>query len=108
MGKRKSKMGGLPQAVDRSAPDRPKELVFPRVLHDAFNIVHNRQCLQMDIEAVASGKGRVGQGTAEMGQLPKAVRGSKFDRPKELVFPRVLHEALNSTLVSRLETTFLI
>ena len=67
-------MVGLPEAVDRSASDRAKELVVPRFLHDAFNIVHDRRCLQMDIEAVASGKGRVGQGKAEMGRLPKAVR----------------------------------
>jgi len=88
-------MGGLPQAVARSASDGAKQLVVPGILHDAFNIVRNRRRFQMDIEAVASGKGRVGQGKAEMAPLPKAVRGTKLDRPKELVFPRVLHEELS-------------
>jgi hypothetical protein len=95
VGKRKRKMVGLPEAVDRSPSGRAKELVVPRILHDALNILGNRRCLQMDIEAVASGKGQVGHGKAEMGRLPKAVRGSTFDRPKALVFPRVLHEELS-------------
>jgi hypothetical protein len=69
-------MVGLPEAVDRSPSDRAKELVVPRILHDALNIVRNRRCLQMDIEGVASGKGQVDQGKAEMGRLPKEVRGS--------------------------------
>jgi hypothetical protein len=51
-------MVGLPEAVDRSSSDRAKELVVPRILHDALNIVRNRRCLQMDIEAVASGKAK--------------------------------------------------
>jgi hypothetical protein len=29
-----------------------------------------------------------------MGRLPEAVEGSKFDRPKELVISRVLHDQL--------------
>jgi hypothetical protein len=30
-----------------------------------------------------------------MGRLPEAVKGSEPDRPKELVVPGVLHDALN-------------
>jgi hypothetical protein len=45
----------------------------------------------MDIEAMASCKGPVGEGKREMGRLPEAVEGSEPDRPKELVIPRVLY-----------------
>ena len=46
----------------------------------------------MDIEALESGKGQVGQGKRKMGWLPEAVEGSKSDGPKKLVIPRVLHD----------------
>src|SRR5260370_33151681 len=36
-GKRKKKNGPLPEAVEGSEPDRPKELVVPGVLHDQLS-----------------------------------------------------------------------
>jgi hypothetical protein len=35
------------QAVEGSEPDRPKELVVPRVLHDAHNVAQDLRCLKM-------------------------------------------------------------
>jgi hypothetical protein len=49
----------------------------------------------MDIEAMESCKGQVGKRNRKMGRLSEAVEGSKFDRPKELVVPRVLHDQLS-------------
>jgi len=74
VGEGKRKMDRLPEAVEGSEFDRPWELVIPRVLHDAIvNVVQDRRCLQMDNEAMESGKGRVGKATREMGRLPEAV-----------------------------------
>jgi hypothetical protein len=50
----------------------------------------------MDVEAMESGKGQVGQGKRKMGRLPEAVEGSEPDRSKELVVPRVLHDQLSN------------
>jgi hypothetical protein len=49
----------------------------------------------MDITAMEPCKGQVGKRNRKMGRLPEAVEGSKFDRPKELVVPRVLHDQLS-------------
>jgi hypothetical protein len=46
----------------------------------------------MDITAMESCKGQVGKRNRKMGRLSEAVEGSKFDRPKELVVPRVVHD----------------
>jgi hypothetical protein len=75
VGEGKREMGRLPEAVEGSEPDRPKELVGSRVLHGALavNIVQDRRCLEMDVEAMAWGKGGVGKGEREMGRLPEAV-----------------------------------
>src|SRR5262249_62011958 len=50
----------------------------------------------MDVEAMESRKGQVGKRDREMGRLPEAIEGSKFDRPKELVVSRVLHDQLSN------------
>src|SRR5258708_28215614 len=79
----------------------PKELVIRRVLHDArINVVQDRRCLPMDITAMESCKGQVGKRNRKMGRLSEAVEGSKFDRPKELVVPRVLHDQLSNMLTA--------
>src|SRR5215471_11676395 len=96
VGRGKGKMGRLPEAIQRSKFDGPKELVFPRVLHDALNVVEDRRCLEMDIGAMESRQGRVGQRKGKMGRLPEAAEGAKADRPKELVVPRVLHDQLSN------------
>jgi hypothetical protein len=75
--------------------DGSKELVIPRVLHDArINGVQDRRCLPMDITAMESCKGQVGKRNRKMGRLSEAVEGSKFDLPEELVVSRVLHDWL--------------
>ncbi len=58
--------------VSKWTSDRPQELVVPGVVHDALNFVQDRRCLQMDIEAMESCKGRVGKGKRKMGRLPEA------------------------------------
>src|SRR5262249_31336652 len=85
VGRGKGKMGRLREAIQGSESDWPKELVIRCVLHDAcISIVQDRRCLPMDIEAMESREGEVGKTDREMGRLPEAVEGSKFDRPKEL------------------------
>jgi len=37
------------------------------------NVVQDRRCLRMDIEAMESREGQVGKATREMGRLPEAV-----------------------------------
>jgi hypothetical protein len=51
----------------------------------------------MDIEAMESSEGRVGQGKGKMGRLPEAVEGAEVDRPKELVIPRVMRDRLSNS-----------
>jgi Protein of unknown function (DUF1236) len=48
----------------------------------------------MDVEAMESCKGQVGKRNRKMDRLSETVQGSKFDRPQELVVPRVLHDQL--------------
>jgi hypothetical protein len=48
----------------------------------------------MDIAAMESRKGQVGKRNREMGRLSETVAGSKFDRPKKLVVPGILHDQL--------------
>ena len=38
------------------------------------NILQGRRCLEMDIEAMESGKGEVGRGKGKMGWLSEAIR----------------------------------
>ncbi len=42
-------------------------------------------------------KGQVAKRNRKMGRLSEAVEGSKFDRSKELVVPRVLHDQLSKS-----------
>ena len=65
------------------------------------NVVQGRRRLQMDIEAMESGKGQVGQGKRKMGRLPEAVQGPKSDRPKELVIHRILYDQLTNLSIGR-------
>src|SRR5260370_35464630 len=86
----------MPEAIRGSKVEGPKELVVPRVLHDArINVVQDRRCLPMDIAAMESCKGQVGKRNREMGRLSEAVAGSKFNRPKKLVVPGVLNDQLS-------------
>ncbi len=58
------------------------------------NIVQDRRCLQVDKEAMESGKGQMGQRKRKVGRLREASEGSKAHRPEELVIPCLLHDQL--------------
>jgi hypothetical protein len=55
----------------------------------------------MDIAAMESSEGQVGQGKGKMGRLPETVEGAEVDGPKELVGPRVLHDQLSNCCFHR-------